>query len=697
VVESDFVDDQSGNIEIEDEIIVYSSENEEVTEDTLGEIIPDNDEPIVFEDNIDLPEEDTLDGQISYEGDEEIPTASETQSEEDLSKKFEESTTSFKIIDEVEDASERGYNNPDDMTGYYGHVDAPVSQVKPEPPKVETPVVEPPTVSSYADSKVEEKPAPKISTFDERVSAVSKKVDGEKSQIDMDTFMKASAEKKTAETKPKKVKKVKYVRPPVDLLTTESETPHQNEEEMSAKIALLEESLEALGVPAKVDSVTISPDITRYELSMPTGVSVNRIENLSKDIGYYLASNGAIRIESPIPGKRAVGVEVPNDHIYTVSLTEIIKSKEFREAKSSLSFALGKDLNGKIRVESLEKMPHLLVAGATKSGKSSGLNSMLISLMYKSSPSEVKFILIDPKLVEFTAYNGIPHLMTPQAITDVNEAINAFKWTEKEMDRRYLILQKSAVRDIQEYNQRQEILDGLEPKMPYIVVIVDEFASLMLSTKEHAKELDEIIMNIAGKARAAGIHLVLATQRPSVNVITGTVKANLNSRIAFAVASSQDSRIILDNNGAESLLGRGDMLFAPVDSPVEIRVQGAYVDNSEVKRVVQFVKENNPSEYDEEFIAALKVKSGGGGGVDGVEPIEHNLLKDVCRCLIKSGSASGSLITRRFSVGWNKAAKIIEYVESLGFVGPQVGAKGRELIITKEKFEEYFGEPFDNN
>ncbi|MBR2988632.1 MAG: DNA translocase FtsK, partial [Clostridia bacterium] len=334
--------------------------------------------------------------------------------------------------------------------------------------------------------------------------------------------------------------------------------------------------------------------------------------------------------------------------------------------------------------------------GGTGSGKSSGLNSLLISILYKSSPAEVKFILIDPKLVEFMPYSGIPHLMTPTAITDVNQAINAFKWAEKEMDQRYLKLQKTGVRNIQEYNQRPEILDGTEQKLPYIVIIVDEFASLMLSSKEHAKELDDIIANIAGKARAAGIHLVLATQRPSVNVITGTIKSNLNSRIAFAVASSTDSRIILDKTGAESLLGRGDMLFAPLDAPEETRIQGAYVSNDEIKNVVQFVKENNAGDVDEEFVSVLTAKSNGAGGGDAgsIEEIDPDILKSVCRCLINNGTASGSLITRRFNVGWNRAAKIIEYIESLGFIGPQVGAKGREVIITKEKFEEYFGEKF---
>ncbi len=666
-IDEPIVDDEE---EVDDQ---YSYDDEEVESEQLEDDTPvEQTDPIVEEDYVD-EEEETIEGSITIE--------SEEDGETELSRAFEESTTSFRIIDEVEDASERGYNNPNDTTGYYEHIDiTPTTPVEPVAPPVQE----------------------KKETFEERVESVSRKMTSsrktEEGQIDIETFMTASASQKDKdEPKPKPKKRIKYTAPPLDLLVTESTQPEQNPDDNQEKREILEETLRELGVPATVSNITIGPAITRYELDMPPGMSVRRMESLAPDIRYNLASKGQVRIESPIPGKRAVGVEVPNDTIYTVALKDIIGSKEFKNSPSPLTIALGKDIQGNVMITRLEKMPHLLIAGATGSGKSSCLNSLLISLLYKSSPDDVKLILIDPKRVEFTAYSGLPHMMIANAITDVAQAINAFKWAHDEMERRYVTLQKKAVKEINEYNNLPEVKEGLEPKMTYIVVVVDELANLMMASKENQKLLEEIIMAIASKARAAGIHLVLATQRPSVNVITGTIKANLPSRIAFAVTSAQDSRIILDNNGAESLLGRGDMLFAPLDQSEETRIQGAYVDNPEVKSVVEFVKTNNPADYDKSFEDSIIVKQSSGGGDKGGldDTISKELFMDVVRCIIKCGMASSSMIQRRFNLGFNKAAKMIDHLEALEFVGPQNNSKPREVYVTKEKFKEYFGEDYE--
>ena len=431
---------------------------------------------------------------------------------------------------------------------------------------------------------------------------------------------------------------------------------------------------------------------------MPPGMSVRKIESLAPDIMYSMKCSKQIRIQSPIPGKRAVGIELPNDIIYTVALKDIINSSEFKASPSPLTIALGKDIQGKVMLARLDKMPHLLIAGTTGSGKSACINSLLISLLYKASPQDVRIILVDPKLVEFTAYNGLPHLMIPNAITNVNQAINAFKWAVEEMERRYETLRENQVRDIQEYNSCTAVKEGAVPKMPFIVLVVDEFADLITSSQANRKILEDYIMRITSKARAAGIHLVLATQRPSVDVITGTIKANLPSRIAFAVASAQNSRIILDDVGAEALLGRGDMLFAPVGESDAIRIQGAFVQNDEVKNIVNFVNEHNQPDFNDDFEKAIVVKEneseheGSGSAENG--PYDNELI-DVVRCVIKAGMASSSFIQRRFRFGWNKAARIMEQMEELHFIGPQNNSKPREVYITKEKFKEFFGEDYE--
>lgn len=663
--------------------VTENTDNEESEE--IDETHDDTVSGVVEEYNFDEREYDSVNNESTDEiiDDENVSAGPAVEQEEnvedeknELSKKFEANTTSFNIVDEVEDRSEKTYSNPDDTTGYYTQI---ADKTRPVPVPVE----------------------PERKTFEERVVALDNKMNKNgtiNGQIDMDTVAKrAAAGASTATEKPKPKKRTKYVAPPIDLLVTESTHPEISEVDTQNKIAILEKALEELGVPAKVNGFTVGPAITRYELDMPPGMSVKKIENLAPDIRYNLACKGQIRIESPIPGKRAVGIELPNDQIYTVALKDIISSNEFKVSPSPLTIALGKDIQGRVMLARLEKMPHLLIAGTTGSGKSSCLNSLLISLLYKSSPDDVRIILIDPKQVEFTAYNGVPHMMIPKAITDVNQAINAFKWASNEMERRYGMLSENQVRDIQEYNSMTAVKEGSLPKMPFIVLVVDEFANLITSSNANRNTLESLIMAIASKARAAGIHLVLATQRPSVDVITGTIKANLPSRIAFSVSSAQNSRIILDNTGAETLRGRGDMLFAPLGESDEIRIQGAYVDNNEVKDIVSFVKEHNTADFDSEFQDAIVVKEAEKGSDESGQDDGgyDNELIDVVRMVIRTGTASASYIQRRFRYGWNKAARIMEQMEELGFIGKQNGAKPREVYITKEKFKEVFGEDYE--
>lgn len=645
-------------------------EEEQVVEDALESKVEEQPE-----------ETEKIETEKTFESDEDndkVSVATETEQvdkESELSKKFEESTSSFNIVDEVEDLSEKSYSNPNDTTGYYNQVTT-VPKAKPVEPKT--------------------------SSFDKRVDEIDEKINNKPKQIDISEVAKAVADKAAADKpapKPKPKKRAKYVAPPLDLLVTQSESPELSDSDTQAKSLILEETLEQFGVPAKVNGVTTGPAVTRYELDMPPGMSVKKIETLSSDIQYSLACKGQIRIESPIPGKRAVGIELPNDKIYTVALRDIIGSKEFKESSSPLAVALGKDIQGKVMLARLDKMPHLLIAGTTGSGKSSCLNSLLISILYKASPDDVKLILVDPKQVEFTAYNGIPHMMIPKAITDVKQAINAFKWAHDEMERRYTVLSQNQVRDIQEYNSMTAVKEGELPKMPYIVLIVDEFANLV-ADNANKRIIEDLIIVITAKARAAGIHLVLATQRPSVDVITGTIKANLPSRIAFAVQNANNSRIILDAMGAEALLGRGDMLFAPIGENDATRIQGAFVENFEVKNIVNFVKEHNQSDFDEEFEKAIVVKENSGNsdsddGGDAGDGYDKELI-DVVRTVIRSGMCSSSFIQRRFRFGFNKATRLVEQMEELGFIGPKSNSnKPREVIVTKEKFEEFFGEPYE--
>lgn len=484
-----------------------------------------------------------------------------------------------------------------------------------------------------------------------------------------------------------------YVTPPVDLLNYIDNPTRITDEELQDNIDRLEQVLEDFKVPAKVNNVQVGPAVTRYELTMPRGISVNKIAQMADDIAMTLASNGAIRVEAPIPGKNSVGIEVPNAQISAVSLRELIDSNEFRVRGNPLSFVLGKDINGDIIFCNLDKMPHLLVAGSTGSGKSVCLNTMLLSMCYKSGPQDLRLILVDPKMVEFSTYNGLPHLLIPEVITNKDMTINALDWAIKEMERRYALFAKNHVVNINEFNKSDAVKAKREEKLPFIVIVVDELADLMLEAK---REIEDRIAKLAAKARAAGIHLVLATQRPSVDVITGTVKANLPSRIAFALTNYMDSKTVLDGGGAEKLLGKGDMLFKPQDKPEPRRVQGAFVSNAEISKVVEFIKTHNRPVYDDDTGNAIKnphqdkSHSHDGGAVRDQE--FDPVLKDALRMFIQTKQASGSMISRRYSVGFNRAGRIMDQMERAGFIGPQEGSKPRQVLITMDEYKAIFGD-----
>lgn len=483
-----------------------------------------------------------------------------------------------------------------------------------------------------------------------------------------------------------------YVAPPAELLNYLESQYRISDEELQDNIDRLEQVLEDFKVPAKVNNVQVGPAVTRYELTMPRGISVNKIAQMADDIAMTLASNGAIRVEAPIPGKNSVGIEVPNNQVTPVSLRELIDSNEFRVRANPLSFVLGKDINGDIIFCNLDKMPHVLVAGSTGSGKSVCLNTMLLSMCYKAGPQDLRLILVDPKMVEFSTYNGLPHLLIPEVITNKDMTINALDWSIAEMERRYALFAKNRVVNINEFNKLDAVKNKVIEKLPFIVIVVDELADLMLDAK---REIEDRIAKLAAKARAAGIHLVLATQRPSVDVITGTVKANLPSRIAFALTNYMDSKTVLDGGGAEKLLGKGDMLFKPQDKPEPRRVQGAFVSNSEITKVVEFIKQNNKPVYDDDAGKAIKNPHQNNSQVrDGnVKEQEFDpVLKDALRLFIQNKQASGSMISRRYSVGFNRAGRIMDQMEQAGFIGPQEGSKPRQVLITMEEYLAIFGD-----
>ncbi|MBR4270911.1 MAG: DNA translocase FtsK [Clostridia bacterium] len=484
-----------------------------------------------------------------------------------------------------------------------------------------------------------------------------------------------------------------YVKPPVSMLTVESTKQEGNEEYLKQQSKVLEQTLESFKISATVVGITQGPAVTRYEIQMPAGISVKKIIQHADDIAMSMRSYNGVRIEAPIPGKNLVGIEIPNEKIATVGLADIINSPEFKNAKAPLTVAIGKDISGAIRVCDLATTPHLLVAGATGSGKSVCLNVILISLLYRLGPDDLKLILVDPKRVEFSSFNGIPQLLTKEAIVHPKQALNALDWAISEMENRFDNFQRLRVRDINEYNSLDAVYKGKEPKLPRIVIVVDELADLMMMAR---KDLEDKIMRIAQLSRAAGIHLILATQRPSVNVITGTIKANLPSRIAFAVNSYSDSNTIINQGGAEKLLGRGDSLFAPQNLPEPVRVQCPFVSNTEVLNIVEFIKENNDSDDDDarsrEILEGKQEEqhaesSSAEGGNSEFDPILPKALLD----FIRSGTGSISAVQRRYSVGYARAARIVDQMEQAGFISSPDGTnKNRQVLIDEERYNEIF-------
>ncbi|MBO5210433.1 MAG: DNA translocase FtsK 4TM domain-containing protein [Clostridia bacterium] len=480
-----------------------------------------------------------------------------------------------------------------------------------------------------------------------------------------------------------------YVYPPTTLLKETRGTSALIAEDNSDTAEHLVRTLRSFGVETRIVDISRGPTVTRYELQPCAGVKISKITALADDIALNLAA-GNVRIEAPIPNKAAVGIEVPNKEKRAVGIREILEAPEFTSAKSKLTVALGKDITGNIITTDIAKMPHGLIAGATGSGKSVCTNSIIISLLYKNTPDELKLLLIDPKTVEFEPYNGIPHLMVP-VVTDPRKAAGALGWAVGEMEKRYKMLSDRKVRNIEEYN---EAVEGLvdEPeveKMPYIVIMIDEFADLMQTA---SKEVEDHIARLAAKARAAGIHMILATQRPSVDVITGVIKANIPTRIALTTSSQIDSRTIIDQAGAEKLLGRGDMLFNPVGTSKPSRLQGCFVSNEEIKAVVDFVKGDRAAAYNEDVMneierqAAIEKKQRTGVEEDG--PDEDPMLKDAIRVVVENGLASTSLLQRKLKLGYARAARIIDEMEQRGIVGGYEGSKPRKVLITSEQLME---------
>ena len=478
-----------------------------------------------------------------------------------------------------------------------------------------------------------------------------------------------------------------YVYPPIDILSKmEKASLKGGTKSLTDTAARLQKTLYSFGVSAKVENVTVGPAITRYELKPAEGVRVSKIANLADDIALNLAAE-TIRIEAPIPGKQAVGIEVPNKQKEMVGLREVIESEAFKNNDSKLSVALGKDVAGSSVIANIAKMPHVLIAGSTGSGKSVCINTIITSIIYNSKPSEVKLVMVDPKVVELSVYNGIPHLLIP-VVTDPKKAAGALAWAVQEMDNRYNLFAEKGVRDLVGYNKAAEH-EGAG-KLPQIVIIIDELADLMMVA---AKEVEESICRLAQKARAAGMHLVIATQRPSVDVITGLIKANVPSRIAFAVSSQVDSRTILDQVGAEKLLGKGDMLYFPSGASKPTRVQGAFVSDEEVEQIVNFVKSNGTAVYSEDILDTIE----NGGKEEQIKNLSAEqaaeddtdpFLQDAIDTVVETGQASTSFIQRKFKVGYARAGRIIDQMEERGVISGYQGSKPREVLWTLEKLAE---------
>ena len=524
----------------------------------------------------------------------------------------------------------------------------------------EVPIHDEPTEEAPTDEEAEEEKTPK---------------GADAAEVPAEQKAPAAAEK-AEEEKP-------YIYPPITLLGKDPQTgTGKNRTEMFENAKKLETTLKSFGVDAKVIQISKGPTVTRYELSPSQGVKVSKIVNLADDIALNLAASG-IRIEAPIPGKAAVGIEVPNKETQSVYMRTLLESDAFREHPSKLAFALGQDIAGNPVVTDIAKMPHLLIAGATGSGKSVCINTLITSILYKADPKEVKLLLVDPKVVELSVYNGIPHLLIP-VVTDPKKAASALNWAVREMLQRYNDFAAHGVRDIKGFNKMMEEKGDEKGKMPQIVIIIDELADLMMAAPG---EVEDAICRLAQMARAAGMHLIIATQRPSVDVITGVIKANIPSRLAFAVSSGIDSRTILDMVGAEKLLGKGDMLFYPSGQSKPSRLQGAFVTDQEVEAIVDFLKKSSKPYYTQETIDQIT----SAGKVGGAAEDSDEFFSQAVDLILEKEKASVSMLQRQFRIGYNRAARLMDDLERQGIVGPEEGSKPRKVLITKSEWEEMTG------
>ncbi|MGN0604896.1 MAG: DNA translocase FtsK 4TM domain-containing protein [Oscillospiraceae bacterium] len=532
--------------------------------------------------------------------------------------------------------------------------------------------------------------------------------DGEREEVDIELLLKKSAEenksiklKKEQEIekileenihKPEKPKKTKYIFPPLDMLKSSSDGNNSavSSNEMKQTAERLVDTLNSFGVQTRVIGISRGPTVTRYELQPSAGVKVSKIVNLADDIALNLAAAG-VRIEAPIPGKPAVGIEIPNKNKDTVSLRELLESNEFRRSKSKLSFAVGRDIAGDAIIGDIAKMPHVIIAGSTGSGKSVCTNSIIMSILYKATPDEVRLVLIDPKIVEFKVYDGIPHLLVP-VVTDPKKAAGALNWAVQEMLRRYQLFADNNVRDITGYNEYAQENDNME-KMPQIVIAIDELADLMMASKD---AVEDAICRLAQMARAAGMHLIIATQRPTVDIITGLIKANIPSRIALSVMSQTDSRTILDTGGADKLLGKGDMLYFPSGIPKPVRVQGCFCSTKEIESVVNFIKNQSQAEYSDEILDEIEknipVQKGSKNTDSAADVIpvgnDEMLIERAIDIVVEMGQASTSSLQRKLKLGYARAARIVDELEEMGVVGPSEGAKPRRVIMSKSQWAE---------
>ena len=474
-----------------------------------------------------------------------------------------------------------------------------------------------------------------------------------------------------------------YEFPPIEFLNEGKATAKNSKKAITDTASKLQRTLHSFGVSAKVENVSVGPTITRYELKPAEGVRVSKIANLADDIALNLAAE-SIRIEAPIPGKQAVGIEIPNKEKDMVALRDIIADEKFQKAKSKLAFAVGRDAAGETIVADIAKMPHVLIAGSTGSGKSVCINTLITSIIYKAKPSEVKLVMVDPKVVELSVYNGIPHLLIP-VVTDPKKAAGALAWAVQEMVNRYHLFAEKNVRDITGYNEALEN-EGIEERLPQIVIIIDELADLMMVA---AKDVEDAICRLAQMARAAGMHLVIATQRPSVDVITGVIKANIASRIAFAVTSGVDSRTIIDSIGAEKLLGKGDMLFYPSGTIKPQRVQGAFISDGEVEKIVTFLKNNGGPTYSDDILEKIEKANTTDQELDEEQDDDADeFLMDAIDMAVEMGQISASGLQRRFKIGYTRAGRIIDQMEARGIISGYEGSKPRKTLITQERWQE---------